>query len=299
MQDIDSLNRHFSIPGHISFTEGMGGLPVAKTHNSQASAEIALQGAHLFHWQPHGEAPVIWLSSGARFTRGKAIRGGIPICWPWFGIHEDPTQTPHGFARTAMWQVSTTEALADGGTRIQFSLTNHESIPAIWPYAFQLDYTVTVGSALVIELTTRNMDSRAFRISEALHTYFVAGDIEKTLIHGLTGHVYVDKADGMQRKSDHETISIKAEIDRVYLNTQDRCSIEDRELQRTIEITSTHARSTTVWNPWREKSDAMGDMGNHGYRTMICVENCNALDNAVTIQPGQHHSLIARYEVRR
>jgi glucose-6-phosphate 1-epimerase len=300
MQNIDSLNQQYAIPDHISFSVSVGGLIIANIHNRLAVAKIALQGAHLFAWQPHDESPVIWLSENARFETGKAIRGGIPLCWPWFGFHEqDPSQPAHGFVRTAMWGVSKTEALPDGSTHIVFTLSNNAPMPAIWPHAFKLDYSVTIGRELGLELRTENTGDQAFKVSEALHTYFAVGNIEQTVVHGLTGRHYADKTDGMKRKLESGAVRVQSEIDRIYFDTDGLCRIEDIGQQRSIEITSENSRSTTVWNPWQDKAGKMDDMGMQGYRYMVCVENGNALDNTVTIAPGQRHSLIARYAVKR
>lgn len=298
MPDLEHLNHHFAIPGHIDFVGGPGGLIHARINNTLASAEIALQGAHIFNWHPHGEAPVLWLSEAARFEPGEAIRGGVPICWPWFGLHEqDAALPPHGFARTVMWKVATTEALPDGGTRIVFMLTQEQTPPGFWPHAFTLSYSVTVGSELAMELGTHNTGDTPFAISEGLHTYFTIGDIAEMEIRGLKGCTYVDKADELKRKVEADPLIITAEVDRVYLDTTSACRIEDRKLNRRIRIAKHGSQSTVVWNPWSEKAEIMGDMGVNGYRSMVCVETVNALDNALTVAPGETHMLRAIYSV--
>jgi D-hexose-6-phosphate mutarotase len=298
MQNIDNLNQQFSIPGHIDFVEGPGGLTIARINNDIASAEIALQGAHLFSWQPRGAAPVIWLSPDARFEKDKAIRGGVPVCWPWFGFHEEDLKKPaHGFVRTAIWAVAATEALDDGRTSIRFTLTSNDHTLTLWPYAFRLNYTVTVGQKLDLQLITENTGDTSFNISEALHTYFAIGDIDGIEIHGLAGYTYADKADDMTLKMEAGPILIHNEVDHIYLDTQGECRIEDRLQQRRINISTQGSHTTVVWNPWIEKSAKMGDMGKDGYRTMVCVESANALNNRVTVEPGRHHELMARYEL--
>lgn len=298
MQNTDNLNKQFSIPGHIDFAEGPGGLTIARINNGLATAEIALQGAHLYSWQPRGAAPVIWLSQDARFDAGKAIRGGVPVCWPWFGFHEEDLKKPaHGFVRTIAWAVTATEALDDGRTSIRFTLTSNDHTLAIWPHAFRLNYTVTIGQKLDLQLITENTGSTPFKISEAFHTYFTIGDIDGIEIHGLAGYTYADKADDMTLKMEPGPILIRNEVDHIYLDTDGTCRIEDRVQQRHINISTQGSHTTVVWNPWVEKSIKMGDMGENGYRTMVCVESANALNNKVTVEPGRHHELMARYEV--
>ncbi|TSA50849.1 MAG: D-hexose-6-phosphate mutarotase [Nitrosomonadales bacterium] len=300
MSDLDSLNRNFAIPDHVTFIAGPGGLTVARIRNRRASGDIALQGAHVLTFQPEGEAPVIWLSSQAKFAPGKSVRGGVPVCWPWFGNHASEADFPaHGFARTTGWQVIASAALPDGATRITFELEQNDATRAQWPHTCQLHHIVTVGRELTLELVTRNTGTTPFEITEALHTYFAIGDIGATRITGLAGCEYLDKTDGYQRKTEPGTIDISAEVDRVYLNTTADCIIEDRQLNRRIRIAKTGSQSTVVWNPWIEKTRQMGDLGEDGYRGMVCVESANAAENAVTVAPGATHTLRAIYSTER
>lgn len=300
MQNIDILNQQFAIPGHLDFIEGPGGLPVARIHNALASSDIALQGAHVMTWQPVGEEPVIWLSTQARFTPGKSIRGGIPVCWPWFGNHEtEPDFPAHGFARTVMWEVTSSEALADGATRVTFELTQTDATRTQWPHACKVSYAVTAGRQLTVELRTQNTGDHPFRITEALHTYFDIGDIGNLRITGLSRSVYLDKLEAFKPKRQHGEVEIASEVDRVYVNTEAECVIEDRARQRCIRVIKQGGRSTVVWNPWIEKSEKMGDMGENGYRRMVCVESANANINFVNIAPGETHGLKVVYTVEK
>jgi glucose-6-phosphate 1-epimerase len=300
MNNLDSLNQQFAIPGHLDFIEGPGGLPVARIRNALASSDIALQGAHVLTWQPVGEEPVIWLSTQARFAPGKSIRGGIPVCWPWFGNHEtEPDFPAHGFARTVMWEVASSETLADGATRITFGLSQTDATRAQWPHACKASYTVTAGRQLTVELQTQNTGDHPFRITEALHTYFDIGDIGNLCITGLSRSVYLDKLEAFKPKRQHGEVEIVSEVDRVYVNTDAECVIEDRARQRYIRISKQGGRSTVVWNPWVEKSIQMGDMGENGYRHMVCVESANANINFVNIVPGETHGLKVVYTVEK
>ena len=296
---LSELNQRFAIPGHVQFKEGPGGLTVAEVANAHAESLIALQGAHVMTWQPRGQAPVVWLSKFAKFAPGKSIRGGVPICWPWFGPHASDAKLPgHGFARTVMWEVKKTEALADGATFISFGLVDTEANRAQWPHPSTAELRVTAGKELKVELVTRNTGTAPFQIGEAFHTYFHVSDLADMAIAGLDGCAFLDKVDGGQRKTQQGAIVIEGEVDRVYLDTEADCLIEDRGLKRRIRIAKEgSSRSTVVWNPWTEKADKMGDFGPNGHRGMVCVETANAVDNVVTVAPGAEHSLVAVYSV--
>lgn len=297
MPALASLNHHFAIPYHLAFTASDYGLPVAEIDNSLASATIALQGAHVMTFQPHGEAPVLWLSEQSRLRPGKAVRGGVPICWPWFGAHATDAGFPaHGFARILNWRVIASETLADGSTRVAFELQKNATARAQWPYICHLRCIVTVGQALTVELITENTGDAAFELSEALHAYFTIGDIANVRILGLEECSYSDKLDG-GTKIQRGPIDIDAEVDRVFMDTISDCVIEDSLLKRRIRIAKSGSRSTVVWNPWAAKASRMGDMGENGYRNMVCVESANAMNSLVTIAPGDTHHLRAVYSV--
>ncbi len=292
------LEERFAVSGQISFRELGDGFIIIDIHNDHCTASIALQGAHLLSWTPANEQPVIWLSKDARFTEGKAIRGGIPVCWPWFGAHDsEPSFPAHGLARTAPWEVVGTERLDDGGSRISFCLDMDGSNP-MWPYPTACELCVTLGNTLEMALTTTNQGAGAIVVGQALHSYFAVGDIGKATVHGLDGRPYLDKLDGFKRQIQEGSISFDAETDRVYLQTAGECRIEDRELNRTIHIEKSGSASTVVWNPGRERAAAMGDLGEDGYRTMLCVESANAADDVVRIAPGCSTSLSVCYRVK-
>lgn len=298
MTDIDRLNRTFGISGQLVFFAGPGGMPFVRICNRHASADIALQGAHLTAWQPTDEAPVVWLSPKATFAPGKSIRGGIPICWPWFGAHPVHPHLPaHGFARTLAWRVVECAALPDGSTRIMFELPRTDTVRTLWPHSCRVTYTVTIGRTLTLELATTNTGSHPFILSEALHAYFAIGDIDAVRIMGLEGCDYLDKVDGFRRKTQKGEVTIAGETDRIYLGTPADHIIEDQKLQRRIHITKRQSRSTIVWNPWADKSAQMGDMEPEGYRRMVCVESGNAVEDAVTVMPGATHRLGVAYRI--
>ena len=291
--DLSTLNQRFALEGHLQFKEGAGGLMVAEIANSHAEATIALQGAHVMTFQPRGQAPVLWLSQYGKFAPGKSIRGGVPVCWPWFGPHPTEAGFPaHGYARTVLWEVLETSAGEKGETQIHFGLIETDATRTQWPHASNVQVRVTVGAALRVELVTRNNGNAPFELGEALHTYFHISDVADVTIHGLENSEYLDKVANFARKTQLDGVLIRSEVDRIYLNTEADCLIEDRGLKRRIRIAKQGSRSTVVWNPWIEKADKMGDFGREGYRGMVCVETANAFENTVTVAPGMEHSLV-------
>jgi glucose-6-phosphate 1-epimerase len=295
---IADLNKRFSIGKELAFAEGPGGLTVANIDGRYGKAMISLSGGHVMNWCPSGQAPVLWLAQHARFAPGKSIRGGVPICWPWFGPHLHERDFPaHGFARTAAWNVGRSTASADGSIHLTLTMPPTDVGRAQWPHAATAQVVVSLGPELRIDLITKNAGSTAVAVGEALHTYFAVSDVRRTPISGLAGCNYIDKADGSSRKVQAGDILVNGEVDRVYINTTSECCIEDPELKRRIHIRKSGSRSTVVWNPWSEKAAKLGDFGADGFLGMVCVESGNALENVVTVQPGGEHILSVRYSV--
>lgn len=295
---LTQLNQKFSLSNHLKFNEIAVGFIVAEINNVHASASIALQGAHLMTFKPHGHEAVIWLSKYAKFAAGKSIRGGVPICWPWFGPHASDAKLPgHGYARTVMWEVLKTEALTDGSTFISFGLVETDATRAQWPHSSSVQIEMTIGKSLRIVLVTHNSGKQAFALGEALHTYFHISDVAQMTISGLEGCEYLDKVGDPARRKQQNGIVIDSEVDRVYVNTIADCVIEDRGLKRAIRIAKQSSGSTVVWNPWTEKADKMGDFGHDGHRGMVCIESANAFENIVQVAPGETHKLTVVYSV--
>ena len=295
---LEQLNSKFGIKDQVVFKEGAGGLTMVEVSNAQATATIALQGAHLLTWAPKGQQPVIWLSTAAKFAPGKSVRGGIPICWPWFGPHESEKSFPaHGYARTVEWDVVETEALANGATRLLFRFNGNEASAKMWPHNTPCDYQLTIGAALEMELLTRNQEKTPVTIGQALHTYFAISNIREVAVDGLDGCPYLDKVDGFKRKQQDGAVSFSGETDRIYLDSTADCLIDDAAMKRRIRISKRSSASTIAWNPWIEKAEQMGDLGERSYLGMVCVESANAADDVATIPAGGEHLLYVRYDV--
>jgi len=301
---LDILNKVYGLSdaeARINFKMGKGGIPAVEIKNKQAQALISLQGAHLLSWLPRGEDEVIWVSEDACFAVGKSVRGGVPVCWPWFGAHENNGLFPaHGFARTVLWEIGSTQQLASGETRINFKLNIKrldDSIQQMCPALITVEYTLTIGTFLKLELTTFNNSKQDIIIGEALHTYFNVGDIGSTRVVGLDGADYLDKPDDFKRKKQTGDLHIDGEVDRVYLQTADDVIIDNEK--RKIRITKLGSQSTVVWNPGEQVADKMGDLGRDGYLQMLCVESANAAENVVTIGSGEGHSLQVIYKLEK
>ncbi len=291
------LNTRFGIADQLKFIEGPGGLSFAEIDNAQGTAYVCLQGAHVTTFRPKDQAePVVWLSDYAKFAPGKSIRGGAPVCWPWFGPHATESAFPgHGFARTVMWQVTASAALDSGETRLTLMLMPNEQTHAQWPHATRLELAVTVGNRLRLDLVTTNLDTVPVSIGEALHTYLHIGDIAEIQVTGLENTGYLDKVAGSTRHTQAGPVTFSGEVDRVYVDTDATCEIVDARLKRRIVIAKSGSRSTVVWTPWAEKADKMGDFGPDGWRRMVCVESANALENVVSIPAGESHCLSVTY----
>lgn len=295
--DIDSLNARFGRLGQLRFNTEPGCVAVAEIDNDLGSARIALQGAQLLTWTPRGEHPVVWISPQAKLVPGKSARGGVPVCWPWFGPHPNQGDYPsHGFARSALWEVLNTEFLPDGRTELTFGLLRSDADSALWPHSTPLTLRVQVGTSLTMELRTRNIGATAVTIGQALHTYFAISDIQQVSVLGLDGCEYLDKVGGGRNRQEGP-VTFSGETDRIYLDTEAECLIEDPGHARRIHVAKTGSRSTVVWNPWIDKAAKLGDLGEDGYRRMLCVESTNAADDLVTLQPGQEHALTVEYRV--
>jgi D-hexose-6-phosphate mutarotase len=296
---LKDLNDRYAIPFKLRFVELGDGLISADITNPHATARICLQGGHVLSWQPTTTPePVIWMSADAQFAVGKPIRGGIPVCWPWFGAHaSDGTLPAHGFARTQPWQVKGTRSLDDGSTEISLTMPLTHTMQAMWPHQTQLDMLINVGKTLKIALITRNLGASDIAVTEALHTYLAVSNIAQIELNGLQGTHFHDKAAGWTEGDQAGTISFDQEFDRVYVNTPNRCTIVDTGFKRNIHIAKLGSQSTVVWNPWAARAAQMGDLGEEGWKSFVCVETANALRNAVTVPAGKSHTMAVEYRV--
>jgi glucose-6-phosphate 1-epimerase len=296
-QTIEELNRRFG-GGGVSFGEGRNGLAVARLKGGGGEVEIYLHGAHVAAFNKAGEPGVLFLSDKSLFQADKAIRGGIPVIFPWFGPRQpDPVgKSPmHGFARVSEWEVESARGGGEG-VSVTLSLVPNELSRSLWANDFKLTYTVTLErDVLKLELTVTNTGAEGFAFEEALHTYFSMGDVRRVSVEGLAHTTYLDKTDNFAEKSqDAAAITITGETDRVYVGTPGTVTIEDPGNGRRVVIEKEHSEATVVWNPWVEKARAMADFGDEEWVKMLCVETANVGPHAVTLAGGASHTMGVR-----
>ena len=270
------------IPLHVRQENGPGGLPVLRITNALGQAEVLLHGAHVLSFQPVGAAPVLWLSARSPFADGKAVRGGVPVCWPWFG--PDP-RAMHGFVRYRSWKLAEAAQLADGRTRVVLALTDDEATRAMWPHAFRLELAVTVGRELDLALTATNTGDEPWSWRGALHTYFAVPDVRRTTIEGLEGCAYIDapSTGGVTNAVQNGPVDFKAEVNRRYLE-RDRVLILNDGTRR-IRVTKSGSNASVVWNAGAESAAKMPEIGDlwPGY---VCIEAAVCGEGRVDLLPG-------------
>jgi D-hexose-6-phosphate mutarotase len=280
------------LPDSVRMEKGQGDLPRLVIQTMQADAEIYLHGAHVTRFQPQGHKPVLFMSAKSLFEPGKPIRGGVPICFPWFGGRQDGQPgSPHGFARLVEWELVSAKQTSDN-VEIHLRLVSSDATRALWPGEFAADYRVRIGTTLGLELQVRNTGRQPLRIEEALHTYLAISEARQVSIEGLAGTTYLNTVAPPRTETQGATpIRITAETDRIYFNTQATCIAHDPGWQRQMVVKKTGSNATVVWNPWIAKAKAMPDFGDDEWPSMLCIETCNVRENAVIIAPGQSHTM--------
>jgi D-hexose-6-phosphate mutarotase len=292
--EIDKLNRRFTADtgGAARFEPGNGGFAKLILTAPAAEAHVYLYGAHVTHYQPRGQQPVLFLSEKSFFTHGRPIRGGVPIVFPWFGPRASDPQAPmHGFARIRDWDVDSIAARGDTVTAT-LSLRSSDETHALWPHDFRLRYIVTVGPELDLTFEVTNPLADPIMFEQALHTYFSVADVRQTRVSGLSGTAYLDKNRDMQKLVDSDDpLALAGPSDRVYLGTRARCVIHDPAGGRRISVDKEGSDTTVVWNPWSNPAKPFPDLGDDEWERFICVETCNVKDYAVTLAGEATHTM--------
>lgn len=293
------LDHRLGIPELARVIAGRGGLPKVVVSSATATAEMYLHGAHVTSWKPNGARDAFYLSPNAIWAEAKAIRGGVPISFPWFADRTgDPKAPAHGFARTRTWQLSAIEKAGEAVV-VTMSTGSDEATKQWWPFDFNLVCRATVGAQLKIELLVSNTGDTPFTFEEALHAYYQVGDVETASVEGLDGTVYLDKTDKRKEKKQAGAVQLTAESDRVYVGTTNPLEVLDPSLKRRINIHKQNSRTTVIWNPWAGKSSAMADLGADEWKNFICVETSNVLPSSVELAPGEQHSMAMTVAVNR
>jgi len=293
MSAVEELDCRFGIPGVARICKGNGGLPLIQITGSRAEGEMYLHGAQVTSWKPAGYDQVLFLSTKSRWQEGHAIRGGIPICFPWFRAKADDPKAPaHGFVRTRIWQL---ESIAedDSGVCVSMSIESDEQTRRWWPVEFRLVHRVVFGPELTLELVCTNTGKTGLRFEEALHTYNRVADVANVRVQGLDTVHFLDNTESNTAKVQHGDVKIASATDNAFLGTQNKVDLIDPGLRRHIRLEKANSLTTVVWNPWREGGARLGDLGDGEWTQFLCVEVSNILAASVSLAPGEEHKMTA------
>lgn len=308
--DLNELSRRFAITDNVSIVEGENRIPYVVVDNEKASSVISLYGAQVLSFSPQANKKLLFLSKLANYQQGKSIKGGIPICWPWFGsepenistINAGPdNQVPqaHGFARNKMWELRSTELLKNAQIKIVLGLKEDSESLKLWPCKFDLKMEIIIGTTLSLNLITQNTDNKTIQITQALHSYFSIKNLNQVSVLGLENKTYLDKArinSGSLEKQQHGAVMFEREVDRIYLDVPGSMQIVDAGSERIINIASRGNKTAVVWNPGEAICKEMQDLENEDYQRFVCVETANAANNVISIEPGEVFTLSVSYE---
>lgn len=281
----------------ITFSESPDGLPLFKLRGDFGSARFSPQGAHLMDFTPASQPPLLFLSKKTKLTPGNAIRGGVPIIFPWFGPRVGHPESPmHGLVRTRVWEVMTIEVPDRGPAKIRMSFEANSETQALWPHFFTLTLEFVLGEALTVRWETRNTGQAPFEFEQALHPYFPVADVKSASVEGLRGAEYLDKTDALRLKRDTmDSVVFSGETDRLYFDTQELLTLKDPASSSEIIVEKTGSKSSVVWNPWIDKSATLSDLEDDEWKEFVCVEQANAARNSVLLPAGCVHIFEAKY----
>lgn len=276
--------------GLTAIAIGDQGLRGWRVETPACRALICQQGAQLLEFQSRGEPPLLWLSPRATRQPGKAIRGGIPLCFPWFGPHPaDPARPAHGFARQRDWTLARAGQAPDmSGLELEFTLAADAATRELWPHEFLATLRMRLGHQLALQLAVTNTGSSPFSFSFAFHSYFPLADSSRARVEGLGGSTCIDQLSaGRQRSRQTGPVRFSGETDRIFLGTPGDCRLVDEATGYAIHVTTTGCRSVVAWNPGAEKAARLADMPADAWRGMACVEAGNVGEDATVLQAGK------------
>ncbi len=297
--DVAELNRRFAIENQLAFESGPGDLIEAVVTSPKAQATISTYAGQVLSFRP-AAAPqdLLFVSDKAYRQAGKAIKGGIPICWPWFGADPHGKGGPgHGMARTSQWQVTASQQLENGDIELRLGFAIEPGAYDYWPSPLSLELVVTVGESLSLLMLTTNDSDSGVQLTQGFHTYFAVGDISEVEVIGLDGVSYIDKLKDSAEAIQSGSVSISGETDRVYHGQIGALTIDDASLGRRISIQAESSASAVVWNPWVDTSKAMADLDDQDYKRFICVETVNAGPDVVSLAAGAQARISVSYRI--
>ncbi len=280
------MGRIMKLSPSVSIEQSDSGLEYINIASDFCSAKIFLQGAQLTEFTPSGKKPLIWVSSEEDYQKGKSIRGGIPICWPWFGVNPNPDWPIHGVARTSLWRADEVSE-QDKEIRVSLTLPMTQVDETYWPYKSTLKVVFILTHKLEVRLTTTNLSDQTITFSQALHTYFPTPAIEETKVDGLQGSKFIEFGEGPFDQN--ELVGFARETDMVYTQAVETQKIITPD--GIIEVGRENSSSCVLWNPWIDKSKRLSNFADDEYHTMLCLEAANVMDDSAVIEPGQSHTL--------
>ncbi|AYC34907.1 D-hexose-6-phosphate mutarotase [Pseudomonas cavernae] len=280
----------------------LGELACWRVHTRHAELLVAQQGAQVLSYQPHGQEPLIWLSEQADYQPGQSVRGGVPVCWPWFGdlkrnpatlqalYHGSAPAPAHGLVRGLDWELLGIDT-EDSAVNLRFACLQPEAGLPGWPHAVDLQLHIQLDERLCLTLSSHNRGDQPIVLSQALHTYFAVSDIHQTRVSGLAGSRYIETLEGWQERQQAGDLKFHGETDRIYLDTPARLSILDPGWQRQIHLEASGSRSAVVWNPWIDKAQRLSQFASDAWQGMLCIETANVLDDVLHLAPNEQKSL--------
>ncbi len=299
---LSALKRRFG-GGGISVEEGPGGLGFVRVVAPRCRALVCLQGAQVLSFLPAGGRELLWLGPLARYEAGRAIRGGVPLCFPWFGPAPAGSGLPsHGYARLAAWELEEATATPDGGAFLRLRLPAPEAGggpgPGAMPGAVpgvSAECSIRLGAELDLELRARNASALSVPATAALHAYLAVGDARRVRVEGLEGLGYADDAAGGVDRVQEGPLSFPGEVDRRYFGHRDAAVLIDPVLRRRLVVEKRDSASTVVWNPGPERARALTDLGAGNELGMVCVETARIGGDALVLPPGSQAAFGATY----
>ena len=298
MDTIKQLNNKFRISDRLIFREMENNLASIVISNSFADALISLYGGQVVSFKPKEELDLLYMSPLSNFKIGKAIRGGIPVCFPWFGPHPtDQSKPQHGFGRLMTWKVFQTSERQNGETEITLILGSSDETKQYWANDFFAELTILVGKKLSVSLKITNSGAAPLNYSCALHSYYHVSDITNISILGLNKTPFYKHGQSGNFIQNTPKLVFNQMEDRHYYNTEETCLIEDPTFKRTIKVSKSGSKITTVWNPWIEDCASIADLPDDGYRSFVCIEAVNSFDDSISLNPGESHTTAAYLEI--
>ena len=262
------------------------GLPLLVVETPLCSAVIALQGAHLLEFKTTDGDPLLWLSPNCDFTPGVALRGGVPLCLPWFGVNQaDPTKQKHGFARNNFWELGEARLLSDGAVALEFLFVSDAN--DLFPFDFSAELRMVLGKSAKLELTINNTDTEDFDCSWAMHNYHRISSLNDVRVLGLAERKYLDNFEGHAEKHQSGDLSFPSPVDRVFPDIQNPVTIQSSP---SIEIIHDNCPSVVTWNPGAEAAAKILDIGAGNEQFYICVERGAVLGEQWHIPAGTSKS---------